>query len=373
MADADNKYFVFKEETRKECLVLPITRLSDFCPIYPETLKALDLENLAVGIWVSGSREIIEYVSPFLTAVKKQHRIAQLLRIIPAYQAVSKLLVKKQEQQNYYQNISTARKAKAQGLELSAAEQDLSESYLKLTDCSAKIMAFVDQNAVNAAEQVAIEVVTKVGQMGSCSELLLKMLNHNSELYDHISFSTLMAVSIGSKLGLSATQLKLLSLGCLFMDIGLTRLNIPNLYTHKLSPTDQLLFERHPMIGVDELNELEAAGVSLPEEIFTITEQHHEAFNGRGFPNGLKGRLSKENRGGIHLFASIVGLAEKFAGYFKEQENKPRFKPLQAIKSINRLSNAFDPSILLTFNQIVGYSPEESVQLDEKVTWITKT
>ena len=366
------KHFVFKEETRRECLARPIYELKNYYNIYPGNLKALDPEHISFGIWISGSTEIIEYINASFSPEKKKKRIDQLLKVFPAYQKVSKLLVLKEDKQRLYQNISNHNRSKMSELGLSEAEKDISESYLKVKESSAKLLSFVDKEAVAEAEQVTMQLVDRVSTDDAGSDFLMRILNNENNIFDQISLTTLMATSIGKELGLKKHQLKIISLGCLFMDIGLTRLSIPGLYTDILTAKNQLLYERHPIIGVEELNTMEARGVNLPPEIFIIAEQHHETYNGRGFPNSLKGRLSKKNKKGIHPYALIVGLADKFSSYFVQLEKKPRFKPLRAVKALNRLTHNFDPAVLAVFNNIVGYLSQQNLQVDENVTWITE-
>ncbi len=365
------KTYTFKESTRKSCLRVPIHHRKEFVPIYPEVLKSLNPNKLKFGIWIAGSEEILEYINAGFDGEDVKKRILELLKIIPKLQKVAKLMVRRDDQQKMYDHIAQARLSKMDGLELSEDEKKISGSYLQLCESSSKIMAFVDQESVEAAEQISVQVVSQVSNFEPVSEFLLKIIEHNNENFDHISFSTLMALSMGKKLGLSATDLKLLSLGCLFMDVGLTELEIPGLYTEKLSPEMTALYERHPALGVDVMNEATAEGVELPEEIFIIIHQHHEKFNGQGFPNQLKGRLSKDNPDGIHPFASIVGLAGKFATYFKQLEKKKVFKPVPAIRAINRMKGEFDPLILKIFNELVDYNPVQQVNVGEKVKWIS--
>jgi HD-GYP domain-containing protein (c-di-GMP phosphodiesterase class II) len=189
----------------------------------------------------------------------------------------------------------------------------------------------------------------------NAGEFLIRMLQHNPKLLDHSSFTSLIAVSIAKQLKLNEKQQAHVGMGCLFMDVGITRLDLPDYYTKVLAPEDQSVFERHPMVSVEMLTELESQGIGLPEDVFSIALQHHERFNGHGFPNRRRGKLQKDNPMGIHPLACIVALAERFTILFKENEGKILFKPVDAFKLLNRLREDFDPIVLTAFNDVVGY------------------
>jgi hypothetical protein len=67
--------------------------------------------------------------------------------------------------------------------------------------------------------------------------------------------------------------------------------------------------------------------------------------------------LQKDNHIGLHVLSCVVALAERFTILFKENEGKFLFKPLDAIKLLNRLRDDFDPYVLAAFNEVVGYDP----------------
>ena len=59
--------------------------------------------------------------------------------------------------------------------------------------------------------------------------------------------------------------------------------------------------QRHPAIGLDILQD---QGVLTPEARLVVG-QHHEYYDGSGYPNGLKGE-------DIHLYARICAIADVY-------------------------------------------------------------
>ncbi len=370
MKDSIDKSYIFKSKTRKTCLTVDIFQIKRFVPVYPEILKTLNPAKLNFSIWISGSDEILEYISVKLPAKEKSKRIIELLQVIARLQSSAKILILRKNQQELYDHLASERLNKLKDIELDKNEEVFADSYIKLCECSAKIMAFADKSSIEIAEQISMHVLSQISTFEPMFDFLLKIIQHDNNIFDHLSFVTLISLSIGKKLGLSDTNLKILSLGCLFMDLGITQMELPNLYTHKLRPKEQKEFEKHPTLGVDILSEITADGTELPEEIFIIILQHHERFNGQGFPNQLKDRLGRETPKGIHILASIVALADKFALYFKELKGKRVFNPIPAINALNRLVGSFDPIILQLFNELVGYETKEKIDIDKTIKWI---
>ncbi len=109
------------------------------------------------------------------------------------------------------------------------------------------------------------------------------------------------SVLIGKKLGLSEQDLKTLRIGGLFHDIG--KIGIPDsilLKEEKLTPDEYSEIKHHPSIGTHILS-----NATIFSDIIPIVKYHHERYDGRGYPENLKG----EN---IPLLARIATVADAF-------------------------------------------------------------
>ncbi|KXK01204.1 MAG: diguanylate cyclase and metal dependent phosphohydrolase [Acidobacteria bacterium OLB17] len=101
----------------------------------------------------------------------------------------------------------------------------------------------------------------------------------------HIRRLQIYALGLGEAMGLTGERLDALRLGSLLHDIG--KLAIPD---HILSKTEQLTpaelekVKTHCIIGASILEEIE-----FPYPVVPIVRYHHEAWDGSGYPSGLKG------------------------------------------------------------------------------------
>lgn len=110
-----------------------------------------------------------------------------------------------------------------------------------------------------------------------------------------------LSLLIGERLGLSTEELKELEMACFLHDIG--KIHVPDAILNKPTPLDQQeynIIKKHPMQGAEIL----LLAVSLHKYI-PVVLHHHEWYNGKGYPHGLKGDE-------IHLFAQIVAIADSY-------------------------------------------------------------
>lgn len=359
----EKKVYTFKPETLASCINVPLKQIDEFTPIYPETLRYIDAATMNFGIWIKGTANILEYISPALATEAKTARLTEIVDAISRVQTIATLCVRVTDRDKFFEHTKSRREALIQGSEIISKHPESVKAYLAIADCSSQVMSFIDKKTVEYAEQVATDVTLKINQIEDMVDMLVDIVQFKQSFYDHVSFVTLISAALGKKLGLGDQHIKSITLGCLYHDVGITRLDLPDFYTARLPPKLQREYERHPSVGVDYLNEFQAKGISLPEDVYKIVLQHHESFNGSGFPNGRKGRLSKENPNGINVLAMIVAIADKFSLYFEQKEGKVKMDPRLALQAINRLEGDFDPVVLKAFNDMLVSVKANPVQV----------
>lgn len=140
-------------------------------------------------------------------------------------------------------------------------------------------------------------------------DLIASLSFHDFYTYDHSINVSMYAISIYKAYKPEASKDELLhaGLGGLLHDLG--KIKIPTNIINKpdgLSDEDFKVIQKHPEYG-KELLEKEGCscqGVDL-SIIKRVTFEHHENFNGQGYPNKIAGE-------DIHLLARIVAIADFF-------------------------------------------------------------
>jgi len=156
------------------------------------------------------------------------------------------------------------------------------------------------------------------------------------------------ALAIGEKYGLKEEELENLRLASLLHDIGKIGIKDSVLSKpRKLSLHEQRQMKDHPSIG--------ARIVELIDDSHNIIRgilEHHERFNGSGYPKGLKGR-------GISLEARIIAIADTFDALTTDRTYRKKYSTKEALSEIARGSSVqFDPKVLRAFTKSFSQHPE---------------
>jgi putative two-component system response regulator len=110
-----------------------------------------------------------------------------------------------------------------------------------------------------------------------------------------------MSLEIASQLGFTEERLEILEYGALLHDIG--KIGIKDEILRKpgaLSPEEHQAIQEHPLIGVKILE-----GVEFFKDKIPMIRNHHEHFDGKGYPDGLAGEA-------IPLEARIIAVPDAF-------------------------------------------------------------
>lgn len=140
-----------------------------------------------------------------------------------------------------------------------------------------------------------------------------------------------LALTTGIRIGYSKAKLFHLAMGALLHDIGKTRipehiLNKPG----KLTDEEFKEIQKHSEYGYEIL--LKNPNVSRLSAL--VAQQHHERYNGQGYPN----RLENEE---IHEFAQITGLVDMYDALTADRVYRRAFSAHEAYEMISASGNHF--------------------------------
>jgi putative nucleotidyltransferase with HDIG domain len=152
------------------------------------------------------------------------------------------------------------------------------------------------------------------------------------------------AVAIATEMGLSAKEVEVISEACELHDLG--KIGIEDNILSKpfsLNTQEWELIKRHPTIGAQILEPLTFLG-----EVIDLVRQHHEHFDGSGYPEGRRGE-------DILMGARIIHLADAYESMRSARSyRKVPLKKEEAILEIkNNNGTQFDPKAVDAFLKIV--------------------
>ncbi|MEN3027715.1 MAG: HD domain-containing phosphohydrolase [Aquificaceae bacterium] len=161
------------------------------------------------------------------------------------------------------------------------------------------------------------------------------------DTYNHIVRIGLMSSLMAQKLGYEEEYCYNLQLAAPMHDIG--KIGIPDailLKKGKLEGEEWEIMKRHTIIGYEILKDSES---ELLQMAARISLEHHEKWDGTGYPYGKKGKE-------ICIEARITAIADVFDALTSERPYKPAWSVEQAQEYMLNLSGKhFDPELLKLF------------------------
>ena len=168
----------------------------------------------------------------------------------------------------------------------------------------------------------------------------------------HSDRTQALALELGRAAALSSSDLETLGLAAHLHDLG--KIGIPDLVLLKpgrLEPEELAVMKTHPQRGHDIL-------VAVPDdsiaEVAKIVLHHHEAFDGSGYPTGLKGEA-------IPALARIIAVADSYDAMATDRPYH-HAKDHKEIMSIlfDEQSHRYDPRLVKSFESLIKDSLHKS-------------
>jgi response regulator RpfG family c-di-GMP phosphodiesterase len=148
-----------------------------------------------------------------------------------------------------------------------------------------------------------------------------------------------MSMRIGMKMGFSEERLENLVFGALLHDIG--KIGIRDEVLQKkgqLTPEEYQYVQQHPLIGVKIVE-----GVDFFKDKISMIRNHHEHFDGSGYPDGLMGET-------IPLEARIIAVSDAFDAMTSLRPHRKAMPVEDVILEMGKgKGKQFDPRILEIF------------------------
>jgi len=155
----------------------------------------------------------------------------------------------------------------------------------------------------------------------------------------HVRRMQIYAEGLGGLLGVSEGELAALKAGALLHDVG--KLAVPDHILNKpgvLTPAEFEKTKIHTVVGAEILSR-----VDFPYPVIPIVRHHHERWDGRGYPDGLKGDQ-------IPITARIMSVIDCFDSVREDRPFRPGKSREEAIELLKKGTGThFDPRIVDMF------------------------
>ncbi len=181
---------------------------------------------------------------------------------------------------------------------------------------------------------------------------LTRLKSVDAYTYDHGLNTAIYLIAFGRHLGLPEDQLQVIGTVGLMQDVGKIKLPRSLLEKrNKLSPAELKVFQSHVMHSIEVMRTSNEASDVLIDAI----SQHHERFDGSGYPKGLAGDQ-------ITLLGGMAGIADSYAAMISA---RPYAEPVSVQQALHSLytsrDQTFKADLVEQFIQCVGVFPVGSL------------
>ena len=202
-----------------------------------------------------------------------------------------------------------------------------------------KNMSSSIKDGIHQIESLSDEIINTqkeiIYTMGEIAE------TRSKETGNHVKRVAEYSKLIALKLGINEQEAEMLKLASPMHDIG--KVGIPDNILNKpgkLTPEEFEIMKTHAQLGYEMLKHsskpiLQAAAI--------VSKEHHEKYNGNGYPKGLKGEE-------IHIFARITAVADVFDALGSDRIYKKAWEDEKIFELFNsEKGEHFDPKIIDAF------------------------
>ena len=157
--------------------------------------------------------------------------------------------------------------------------------------------------------------------------------------HDHVHRVQIYATGLAKLFGLTDKEIEALKAGALLHDIG--KLAVPDYILNKPGQLTTAEFEKmkvHTVVGAEILER-----VGFPYPVVPVVRHHHERWDGRGYPDGLKGDQ-------IPITARILTVSDSFDAMQEDRQYRKAMTREEAIHTLKDGSGkVFDPTVIKAF------------------------
>lgn len=195
--------------------------------------------------------------------------------------------------------------------------QNVTEKFLEQTFTEGMKPQIVDQG-----KEIAETVYELVKNQEDLHKVFRDYQDFDPNAFTHAYLVTMFATSIIKQFEWqSKTTIECTALACMFHDIGKMKMDptVAQMKVEEMNDEQLLEYRRHPELGLEMIGNNPLINNSVKQIIL----QHHEHFDGTGFPFNKKGNK-------ILTLSNIVCLADNFVHIIQDEDQKP----VEALKTL---------------------------------------
>ena len=211
------------------------------------------------------------------------------------------------------------------------------------TEDNLKLLFTMANDAASAIENATLYQNLHESYLSIIRALVSALELKDSYTSGHSESVSRYAVALAKGLKLSPQEIDSIEVAAILHDIGKIGVHESILNkSEKLNDEEWKEMRRHPEFSYKILKE-----VNFPWKIKPLIYAHHERYNGKGYPAGLKGEK-------IPLGARILAVADTFAAITSDRAYRKGLSKEVAIEELKRVAGTqLDPELVKVFVEMV--------------------
>lgn len=202
---------------------------------------------------------------------------------------------------------------------------------------------------INTVENLAKSIIYEILNNKNIMVNMIDIKTFDDYIYSHSVNVAVLSSVVGIAMHLEGTKIEKLTASALLHDLG--KVFIPKEVLSKIdnfTAEEEKIYKSHPEKGYRYIKQYYN---NIPVTTYVGILQHHERFDGKGYPDGKKGE-------DISMFARILSVCDAYDNMATESPNKKACLPSDAIEYIMANNGQiFDPKIVKIFLRRVAPYP----------------
>ncbi len=204
------------------------------------------------------------------------------------------------------------------------------------------LLSVFANNIAVAIQRFMLDKELKSSYLSAVFALVRAIENKDPYTKGHSERVSIMAELLGREMGFPPDEVEFLRIGGILHDVG--KIGIPESIVRSPKPltkAEYRIIKSHPIRGVEILEP-----ISFMKDHLYLIRNHHERFDGKGYPDKLKGNK-------IPLGAQIIAIADTFDAMISSRPYRKGLPPKQAAREIYKNSGTqFSEELVDVFRRV---------------------
>ncbi len=257
----------------------------------------------------------------------------------------------------YYKNFKIRELQEA--LDSESPKKVLKDAYLLSEQVIKEYFENIGSSRILRTLEDLVKIIQECMSRGELEFIdVFQVTKKDFHTYTHCINTGMYCMALAEKLQMNPEAVREIGLGGMLFDIG--KKSVPYeviMKEGKLEPSEFQLIRKHPSAGRKDLNDMKC----YSENILKMVAEHHERFDGSGYPFQLKGDK-------ISLYARICSIMDVFGALTAPRSNRSGMTPFSALTEMkNNMEGHFDMRLLINFIKILADAAAAKVSASRSV------